>query len=412
MIFLLNYYIYIIDLLNSVKIGQFIQLIIPILLSIAIYTLGERKLMASMQRRLGPNVVGIYGLLQPFSDAIKLLFKEIVIPLKTNRFLFLMAPMLFLILSLSVWILLPLNDIYLFQIFLYNTQRPFLFYNDTFPILYTEFLNDYTLYSFHNFSLNFLSNLVSLNTVVFSIEPFFMKSFYKNVTHYMPYNMLLLFFISSLSIFGIIISGWSSNSKYPLLGAIRSGAQMISYEIAIGFVFLIIIMVTGSFNFFNIIAFQQDLKLIYPLFPLFFVFLVCALAETNRVPFDLPEAEAELVAGYNLEYSSITFAMFFLAEYSSMMVMAFLLLFFFFGGWISFFSTFLFYFGGLLFFLIFYVWIRATLPRYRYDQLMDIGWKVLIPFSLCFLFFLVCFLFYFDSFVLVLPEPFLNLIIF
>jgi NADH:ubiquinone oxidoreductase subunit H len=154
------------------------------------------------------------------------------------------------------------------------------------------------------------------------------------------------------------------------------------------------------------------LKLIYPLFPLFFVFLVCALAETNRVPFDLPEAEAELVAGYNLEYSSITFAMFFLAEYSSMMVMAFLLLFFFFGGWISFFSTFLFYFGGLLFFLIFYVWIRATLPRYRYDQLMDIGWKVLIPFSLCFLFFLVCFLFYFDSFVLVLPEPFLNLIIF
>lgn len=406
----LNYCIYIIDVLNSLKIGQFIQIVIPILLAIAIYTLGERKVMASMQRRVGPNVVGIYGILQPFSDAIKLLFKEIVIPLKTNRLLFLMAPMLFLILSLSVWILLPLNDIYVFQIFLYNTQRPLLLYNDTVLIGYSNFLNNYTLYSFHNFSLNFLLNTSFLNNFIFYIEPFFMKSFYKNITHYMPYNMLLLFFVSSLSIFGIIISGWSSNSKYPLLGAIRSGAQMISYEISIGFVFLIIIMVTGSFNFFNIIAFQHDLKLIYPLFSLFFVFLVCALAETNRVPFDLPEAEAELVAGYNLEYSSITFAMFFLAEYSSMMAMSFLLLFFFFGGWFDFFSNFYFFFGGLLFFLIFYVWIRATLPRYRYDQLMDIGWKILIPFSLCFLFFLVCFLFYFDSFTLVLTEPFLILL--
>jgi len=228
--------LYFYNLLNNFIFGHFLQLLVPLLISIALYTLGERKLMASMQRRVGPNVVGIFGILQPFADAIKLLFKEIIIPLNTNRLLFLLAPLFFLILSLSLWILIPVIELPLLDIIVYNTKRPYLLYNDDFFLEDINFFFNTSSLFFHffHFSYDFfylLENRQSFNYVGFSSldNIVSLKFFYKNSTFYMPYNVLFFFFLSSLSIFGIIISGWSSNSKYPLLGAIRSGAQMISY---------------------------------------------------------------------------------------------------------------------------------------------------------------------------------------
>lgn len=390
---------------NFFFIGRFLQLLVPVLLTIAFYTLGERKLMASMQRRLGPNVVGIFGFLQPFSDAVKLLFKEISIPKYSNSFLFLFAPLFFLFLSLSSWILLPFNEIILYDILFYNVERPSILFN------FRQILGEVSFFSilYFGYQMTGMDYVIVMLREGFHEVPTFMLSYYQYTTYFMPYNVLLIFFISSLSIFGIIISGWASNSKYPFLGAIRSGAQMISYEIAIGFVLLFVVMLTGTFNFVEIIYYQNDFYLVFPLLPIFLIFLVCALAETNRVPFDLPEAEAELVAGYNLEYSSIMFAMFFLAEYSSMLIMCFLGVIFFFGGWETVNNIIIFYFIKLNIFFICYIWVRATLPRYRYDQLMDIGWKILLPLLLGFLYCLLLFLYLFNGFPYVLNDPFLLL---
>lgn len=238
---------------------------IGILLCVAFYTLAERKFMGSVQRRLGPNVVGFMGLLQAFADALKLILKELVIPYRANKFLFVLAPFMFLTLALLGWAVVPIAS----------------------DVLIADIL----------------------------------------------YGLLFIYLISSLSVFGVIIAGWASNSKYPFLGALRSAAQMISYEVSMGFILIIISVLTGSFNFIDIVNSQEDIWLVFLLFPLFLMFLVSILAETNRAPFDLPEAEAELVAGYNLEYSGIMFAMFFLAEYSNMLLMSILTIHLFLGGW-------------------------------------------------------------------------------
>lgn len=245
-----------------------LSIFIGVLLCVAFFTLAERKFMGSVQRRLGPNVVGAFGLLQAFADAVKLLFKELVIPYKSNKYLFIFAPVMFLTLGLFSWAVIPIT------------------------------------------SGVFISDLV--------------------------YGLLFIYLVSSLAVFGVIIAGWASNSKYPFLGALRSAAQMISYEVSMGFILIIISVLTGSFNIIDIVLFQKELWLVFLTFPLFLMFLVSILAETNRAPFDLPEAEAELVAGYNLEYSGIMFAMFFLAEYSNMIVMSLLTIHLFLGGWNSF----------------------------------------------------------------------------
>lgn len=240
---------------------------IGVLLSVAFYTLAERKFMGSVQRRMGPNVVGFMGLLQAFADALKLIFKELVIPYRANKVLFVLAPFAFLTLALLGWAVIPLAV----------------------DVLIADIL----------------------------------------------YGILFIYLVSSLSVFGVIIAGWSSNSKYPFLGALRSAAQMISYEVSMGFILITVCLVTGTFNLVDIVLAQEDVWFVFLLFPLFLMFLVSILAETNRAPFDLPEAEAELVAGYNLEYSGIMFAMFFLAEYSNMLLMSFLTVHLFLGGWFS-----------------------------------------------------------------------------
>jgi NADH-quinone oxidoreductase subunit H len=244
-----------------------LTIFIGILLCVAFYTLAERKFMGSVQRRLGPNVVGFMGMLQAFADALKLLLKELVIPYRANRMLFVFAPFMFLTLALLGWAVVPL----------------------AIDVLIADIL----------------------------------------------YGLLFIYLVSSLSVFGVIIAGWASNSKYPFLGALRSAAQMISYEVSMGFILIIISILTGTFNLTDIVLSQQDVWFIFLLFPLFLMFLVSILAETNRAPFDLPEAEAELVAGYNLEYSGIMFAMFFLAEYSNMLLMSILTIHLFLGGWFS-----------------------------------------------------------------------------
>ena len=296
--------------------------IVPVLLMVAMLTLGERKVMGLIQRRMGPNVNGYHGLLQPFADALKLLVKEIVIPYKADKVIFFLAPIIFLTTSLTMWALIPYD--------------------------------------------------------------------YGVVIADLKYGILILFMLSSLTVYGIIFSGWASNSKYPFLGAIRSAAQMISYEITLGLIFVIIGLCTGSFNLTDIVEYQiESCWLIFPLFPLFLIFFVSSLAETNRAPFDLPESESELVAGYNVEYSSMLFTMFFLGEYSNLMLMARLISIFFLGGWSGFF------FGPLnlaikisLVLFIFIV-VRAVLPRYRYDQLMSLGWSIFLPLTLGYLFFIM-----------------------
>lgn len=242
-----------------------LTLYIGILLTVAFYTLAERKFMGSVQRRMGPNVVGFMGLLQAFADALKLILKELVIPYRANKFLFIGAPFMFLTLALLGWAVMP-----------------------------------------------FAADVIIADIL---------------------YGLLFIYLVSSMSVFGVIIAGWASNSKYPFLGALRSAAQMISYEVSMGFILIIVSILTGSFNLIDIVLLQKDLWLVLLLSPLFLMFLVSILAETNRAPFDLPEAEAELVAGYNLEYSGIMFAMFFLAEYANMLLMSFLTIHLFLGGW-------------------------------------------------------------------------------
>ena len=301
---------------------KIIGIIIPLLIGVAFLTLAERKVMASMQRRKGPNVVGVFGILQPLADGLKLLLKEPVLPSNANIIIFLLAPVLTFMLSLISWAVIPFG--------------------------YGVVLSD-------------------LNV-----------------------GVLYLFAISSLGVYGIITAGWSSNSKYAFLGCLRSAAQMVSYEVSIGLIIITVLLCVGSLNLSEIVLAQEEIWFCIPLFPLLILFFISCLAETNRAPFDLPEAEAELVAGYNVEYSSMGFALFFLGEYANMIIMSGMCSILFLGGWLPPFSfTFLYWVPGgiwfglkIIFFLFLFIWVRAAFPRYRYDQLMRLGWKVFLPLSL------------------------------
>jgi NADH-quinone oxidoreductase subunit H len=296
--------------------------VIPILLLVALFTLLERKILAAIQRRRGPNVVGVFGYLQPIADAFKLILKETVIPGLSNLVLFILAPVGIFTFSLLNWSVLPLN--------------------------YGVVLADINL------------------------------------------GLIFLFSVSSLGVYSIIISGWASNSKYAFLGALRSAAQFISYEVSIGIITMVVLLNVNSLNLTEIVLFQRECWLIFPLFFSFVLFFMAALAETNRIPWDLPEAESELVSGYNVEYAATTFVLFFLAEYSNILIMSILMVIFFFGGWIVFpifLSGWIVMVLKVCFVIYLFILIRATLPRYRYDQLMSVGWKVLLPLALAFLFF-------------------------
>jgi len=304
-----------------------VSIIIPLLISVAYFTLAERKLMGIIHRRKGPNVIGFVGLLQPLADGLKLFSKETILPSNSNLFVFLFAPALTFILSLIGWAVIPFSE---------------------------EVV---------------LSDL--------------------NV------GILYLFAVSSLSVYGIVLAGWSSNSKYPFLGALRSAAQMISYEVSIGFLIINVCICTGSFNLTSIVLSQEKIWYCIPLFPAFVMFGISMLAETNRHPFDLPEAEAELVSGYNVEYSAMTFALFFLGEYANMLLMSSFISILFLGGWLPPITVLPFtLIPGVVWFSLkislgvaFFIVTRAALPRYRYDQLMFIGWKCFLPLSLSYMLF-------------------------
>lgn len=312
-----------VDTSYLVIIIKILLIIVPLLIAVAYFTLAERKILGAIQRRMGPNVVGVFGLLQPLSDGFKLLMKETVLPSSANQLIFIISPILTFTISLMGWAIIP----------------------------------------FDKYSL-----LAEMNI-----------------------GVLYLFAMSSLGVYGIIMSGWSSNSKYAFLGALRSTAQMVSYEVSIGFIMITIVVCVGSFNLEEIIDCQRELWFVFTFFPLFLMFFTSALAETNRHPFDLPEAEAELVSGYNVEYSAMGFALFSLGEYSNMLMMSSINVILFFGGWLPPLSilSFIpgsFWFGlKICFFVILFVWMRAALPRYRYDQLMNLGWKVFLPISLAYL---------------------------
>ena len=303
-------------------VAQIVAIVVPLLLSVAYLTYAERKVIAAMQLRKGPNVVGPFGLLQPIADGVKLLFKETILPAGANRVVFLAAPMLTFILALIGWAVIPFDD----------------------------------------------------GWVVADI----------NV------GILYLFAISSLGVYGVIMAGWASNSKYPFLSALRSAAQMVSYEISMGFVIVTVVLCVGSLNLTDIVLAQQGLWFAVPLLPMFVIFFISTLAETNRSPFDLAEGESEIVAGFFLEYSSLPFALFFLGEYANMLLMGAMTTILFLGGWLPIVDVApfnwipgIFWFAGKVALLMFcFLWIRATFPRYRYDQLMRLGWKVFLPLSL------------------------------
>lgn len=312
---------------SFIYIIKILIVIVPLLISVAYFTLVERKVMGSIQRRRGPNVVGYLGLLQPLADGLKLFVKETILPTAANTRIFLLSPLLTFILSLMGWGVIPFGD-----------------------------------------------GLVVSNLNV---------------------GVLYLFAISSLGVYGIVLSGWSSNSKYAFLGSLRSAAQMISYEVSMGFIIIAVVLCSGSFNLSEIVFAQERIWFLFPLFPMFLMFFISALAETNRHPFDLPEAEAELVSGYNVEYSAMGFALFFLGEYANMLLMSSMTSILFLGGWLPLINFLPFnlipgplWFGiKICIFVILFCWIRAALPRYRYDQLMDLGWKTFLPLSLGWLLF-------------------------
>ena len=303
-------------------VAKILVIVVPLLICVAYLTYVERKVIGAIQLRKGPNVVGPFGLLQPFADGLKLLMKETVVPSSADQVVFVFAPILTFTLGLAAWAVIPFGQ-----------------------------------------------GLVLADINV---------------------GILYLFAISSLGVYGIIMAGWSSNSRYAFLGALRSAAQMISYEVSIGFIIITVLLCVGSLNLTDIIMAQKSVWFAIPLFPMFVVFFVSALAETNRTPFDLPEAEAELVAGYNVEYSAMTFALFFLGEYANMILMSAMAVVLFFGGWLPPFDVAPFtLIPGPVWFLIkimiilfIFLWVRATFPRYRYDQLMRLGWKVFLPLSL------------------------------
>lgn len=307
----------------AIIVGQILAIVVPLLMVVAMLTWFERKVMAAMQLRLGPNVVGPFGLLQPFADGLKLFLKETVIPTGANKVVFVAAPMLTFVLSLIAWAVIPFGE--------------------------GMVLSDINV------------------------------------------GIMYIFAVSSLGVYGIVMAGWASNSRYAFLGALRSAAQMVSYEVSMGFIIITVLLCVGSLNMSEIVKAQEDgFWFFVPLFPMFVIFFVSALAETNRHPFDLPEAEAELVAGYQVEYSSMTFALFFMGEYANMVLMSALTAILFLGGWLPPFDVAPFtWIPGPIWFslkiallLFVFVWVRATFPRYRYDQLMRLGWKVFLPLSL------------------------------
>ncbi|MBR0653779.1 NADH-quinone oxidoreductase subunit NuoH [Plastoroseomonas arctica] len=305
-----------------ITVAQALALLVPLLLAVAYLTYGERKVLAAMQMRKGPNVVGPFGLGQPFADAIKMLMKETIIPSGASRALFMMAPMITFGLAMIAWAVIPVNDGWA---------------------------------------------IADINV-----------------------GILYLFAISSLGVYGVIIAGWASNSKYAFLGALRSAAQMVSYEVSIGFVIVTVLLCVGSLNLTAIVRAQEQVWFFIPLFPMFIIFFISALAETNRAPFDLPEGESELVAGFFVEYSSLSFGLFFLGEYANMILMSALTTILFLGGWYPPLAIVPFtWVPGPVWFILkiclclfTFVWVRATFPRYRYDQLMRLGWKIFLPFSL------------------------------
>ena len=319
------------------KILSLLALILPLLLSVAFFTLYERQILAALQRRQGPNIVGFYGLLQPIADGLKLLLKESIIPKSSNGMIFIAAPIFTFGLALSGWIVIPFGE--------------------------GALLSDFKL------------------------------------------SLLYVFMLSSLGVHTVIMAGWSSNSKYAFLGGLRSAAQMISYEISLGAVILSILVVGRTLNFSEIVETQKSVWFALPLLPVFILFFICALAETNRHPFDLPEAEAELVSGYNVEYSAMGFALFFLAEYSNIILISSITTILFLGGWTPFldlpiinwlpetinFSI------KTMFFITMFILVRGTLPRYRYDQLMRLGWKVFLPLGLALFLFYASLLLSFNS---------------
>jgi NADH-quinone oxidoreductase subunit H len=301
---------------------QIVAIVVPLMLLIAYTTYAERKVLAAMQLRMGPNVVGWWGLLQPIADGLKLLTKETVIPSGANRVLFVAAPMLTFILAMIAWAVIPFD-----------------------------------------------AGMVLADINV---------------------GILYLFAISSLGVYGIVVAGWASNSKYAFLGALRSAAQMVSYEVSIGFVIVTVILCAGSMNLSKIVEAQKTVWFFVPLFPMFILFFISGLAETNRTPFDLVEGESELVAGYFVEYSSMTFALFYLGEYANMILVSAMTAVLFLGGWLppvdiaplNWIPGPAWLFLKICLGLFFFLWARATFPRYRYDQLMRLGWKVFLPFSL------------------------------
>ncbi|WP_455374165.1 NADH-quinone oxidoreductase subunit NuoH [Limibacillus halophilus] len=301
---------------------QILAIIVPLLVAVAYLTYAERKVIGAMQMRKGPNVVGPFGLLQPLADGVKLLFKETILPAGANKVVFVAAPMLTFILAMVAWAVIPVGE----------------------------------------------------GLVISDI----------NV------GILYLFAISSLGVYGVIMAGWASNSKYPFLGALRSAAQMVSYEVSMGFVIITVLLCVGSLNLSDIVEAQKTVWFALPLLPMFVIFFVSILAETNRAPFDLPEGESELVAGFFVEYSSMTFALFFLGEYANMILMSAMTALLFLGGWLPPMDIAPFnwipgpiWFAAKISLVLFcFLWVRATFPRYRYDQLMRLGWKVFLPLSL------------------------------
>ena len=321
---------------GAIIIAQILAVLMPVLISVAFLVYAERKVLALIQLRRGPNVVGPFGVLQSFADALKLLTKENIVPANSNKVVFLLAPIITMVLSLAGWAVIPFAP----------------------------------------------------NWVIADI----------NV------GIMYLFAVSSLGVYGIIMAGWASNSQYPFLGALRSAAQMVSYEVSIGFVIITVLLCVGSLNLSKIVEAQQTVWFAIPLLPMFVVFFISALAETNRLPFDLPEDESTLVAGFFTEYSSASFVLFFLGEYASMILMSSMTVILFMGGWLPPFDIFplniipgvIWFTLKVIFILFLFIWVRGTFPRYRYDQLMRLGWKIFLPISLLWVVLTAGFLMIFD----------------
>ena len=320
----------------SLEIYKILFLLVPVLVSVAMIVWLDRRIWAFVQKRQGPNVVGPFGLLQSLADALKYMFKEVIVPSSANKVVFILAPIVTMTLALISWAVIPFSA--------------------------TQVIADINV------------------------------------------GILYLFAVSSLGVYGIIMGGWASNSKYPFLGAIRSAAQMISYEVSIGIIIINVLLCVGSLNLNDIVMAQENLWFVIPLFPMFVIFFISALAETNRPPFDLPEAEAELVAGYQTEYSGMMYAMFWLGEYANILLMCALGSILFLGGWLSPIEIYPFslipgaiwLIFKILFLFVLFALVKATVPRYRYDQLMRLGWKIFLPLSLTWVVLTASYLFYFN----------------